>query len=161
MSFNPVNPVAPGLATKVDHFDLLMNNTLLLKTGIADDGSIFGPLQGYREKQQTVVINPGTGVVTINPMLGSHVLIDMTRDITSFTIQNVPAADLVYPVILHLKGDGTPRAITWTINTGTVKFPGNAPLAATTGTNNKFDEILICTRDGDTTWEGKILGLNI
>lgn len=137
----------------------VVDNANLLKTGIANDGSIFGPLQGYREKQQTIAI--AAGVVTVNPLSGSHVQVTMGAAITSFSISNIPATGNVLPVIFHLIGDGTARAITWSVNTKTVKFPGNAPLATSTGTLNKIDDVMIWTRDGDTSWEGKILGLNI
>ncbi len=141
------------LATAADQNSLL-DDVGVLKTGISDDGS----LKGYTETQQSPVAIV-SGVVTIDASAGNHVPISLNAAITSFTVTNLPASAHVLALILYFTADGTPRSVTWAVNTHTVRFPGNVT-PTMTSTNGKIDRILLTNRDGGTTWFADILGQN-
>ncbi len=154
MSYTDLPHVSTGdLATAADH-NALLDNVVILKTGISDDGS----LKGYTETQQGPV-SIVSGVVTIDASAGNHIPISLNAAITSFVITNVPTSGHVLPLILYFTADGTLRSITWSINSHTAKFPGGvAPVM--TSTNGKIDRILLTVRDGGSTWFADILGQN-
>lgn len=137
------------------------DNGNVLKTSIADDGSLKGPLKGYNESKQTIAI--AAGVVNIDYSLGNHIEIALNANITSFVLTNVPIVG-ANPVVIYFTGDGTPRTVAYSItangHTTTAKFPGNVPLTNPTSTNGKVDEVLIATRDAWVTTWGKVLGQN-
>lgn len=135
------------------------DNGNVVITGInTADGSLVGPLKGYRETKQAGSISSNN--VTVDGSLGNHVAVALTAAITSFTINNVPATGKFFGVMFYFTGDGTVRSITWAINTHTAKFPSNAP-PVMTGTNAKVDEVMVYTYDGGTTWYAKALGFNL
>ncbi len=154
MAYTILPHVSTGdLATAADH-NALLDDVVILKTGISDDGS----LAGYTETQQGTVAITG-GNVPIDVADGNHVPISLTAAITSFTVTNVPTSGHVLALILYFTADGTLRSITWSINSHTAKFPGGvAPVM--TSTNGKIDRILLTTRDGGSTWFADILGQN-
>ncbi len=145
MSFTSyASAIAGSILTAAFWNAQVKNNGIVLKTSIADDGSTwFGALGGYSESYQAV--SPGAGVVTFDLAAGNHVVVNVTANITSFTMTDSVGSltsGRVYPIVFYLKNDGTLRTITWTINGNTVLFSsGSTPTL--TGTNNKHDRVVL------------------
>lgn len=139
------------IVTVADLNQHIRDNLLILKTSIANDGAIVGPLRGYAETSQAVSIV--SGVVSVDLAAGNHVVVTLTANITSFTLTSsalsLATANAVFPVVLYLLNNGTVRTITWTVNGNGVHFGGGvAPTM--TGTNGKYDIVVLtyCTGAG-------------
>ena len=110
-------------------------------------------LKGWREPLATPSISSNT--LTID-LAGNNVFsFTLNANITTMTIQNVPASGKAARFELIVKANGS--AFTWSWFTSTVKWPaGVAP--ALTQTNNKVDRYIFMSEDGGTTWHGAIVG---
>jgi len=140
----------------------LVDNLILLKTSIANDGTLSstggtlsGPeLKGYKETYTVPSISSNT--LTLNYSLGNHFSVTLNANITTFTISNVPSSSFLSIVTIAFVGDGTARTITWPTTT---KWAGGvAPTM--TATLNKTDFITLKTYNAGTTWDGFIDGQN-
>lgn len=147
MSYTILSHVATGDTATAALHNLLLDDIAIIKSGIADDGSHFGPFKGYSEKWQTCTIS--SGVVTINLALGNHILILHNANITSFAISGFSAGVLagaeVSNIFLYIIGTGTPHTIVHSVNGHTVRFSNNAPPAAMTSTNAYYDTLVYTT----------------
>ena len=104
----------------------------------------------------------GGTVLTLDLGAATFFRTQMTSNITSFTLLNVPASPRVYSFTLQTVGDlGSPvRTITWLFNGVTVRWnDGYAP--AITPTVNKIDTFTFVTYDGGVNWFGFISGQNM
>ena len=113
-------------------------------------------LVGYKETKTDVTVSSNT--ITLNMALGSLFSFQATANITTTTINNVPASGRFASMILRVKGDGSVR--TWAWFDSTVKWPG-AAVPTRTSTNNKYDWFLFTTVDAGTTWSGFVMGQNL
>lgn len=161
MAFNPTNPVGVGLATKVDHYDRVFNNTLLLKTSIEDDGSLIAGLllrtpeiRGYKES--IVVASIALGTLTIDLNLGNFFYVALNANITTFTITNAPASGLGASFRIWFVADGTPRTIAFGSD---VAFPSAATFTPTS-TSGRVDEVTFSKRVGTTKFLAAVSGQN-
>lgn len=100
------------------------------------------------------------GNVLIDCMVGSLFTVQLTSNITSFSISNIPSSGNFYAFILELVADGTPRTVTWSFQGRTVKWP-NGLVPALTSTNGKIDTVAFYTVDNGLTWIGSVLGQNL
>lgn len=162
MAFNPTNPVSVGLATKVDHYDRVFNNTLLLKTSIEDDGSLIAglllrtpTLRGYRETAVAASISAGT--LTIDLTLGNLFYVTLNANVTTFAISNVPASGLGAAFRVIFIADGTLRTITWGPG---IRFANNNSTPTMTSTSGRIDEISFEAIVGTTLWRAAVVGQN-
>lgn len=161
MAFNPTNPVSVGLATKVDHYDRVFSNTLLLKTSIEDDGSLIAGLllrtpeiRGYKE---TIVVPTITlGVLTIDLSAGNFFYVSLNANITTFTITNAPASGLGANFRIWFVADGTLRTIAFGSD---VALPSAATYIPTS-TSGRIDEVTFTKRVGTTKYLAAITGQN-
>ena len=81
----------------------------------------------------------------------------LTQNITSITLANVPAAGILGSFMIIITGDGTPRSVTWPVG---FKWPsGTAP--SITSTLNKKDIYVFFSSDGGSTWQAFISGQNL
>lgn len=113
-------------------------------------------LAGYKETKTDLTVSANT--ITINMLLGSLFSFQATANITTTTINNIPASGRYASMVLRVKGDGTAR--TWTWFDSTVKWAsGVAP--ARTSTLNKYDWFVFSTVDAGTTWSGFVMGQNL
>lgn len=146
----PSIPITGQLITAGFWSAQIPGNMGVLKTSIADDGSIAGPLKGYHEAVQVVAI--AAGVVAIDFSLGNHVTVALNANVTAFTVTNMPASGKAAYIVVYFTADGTPRTVTHTINTHAAKFSAAAPPAAMTATAGKIDTLIYSTLDGGATW---------
>lgn len=162
MAFNPTNPVAVGLATKVDHYDRVFDNTLLLKTSIDDAGLINASvllrtpeIRGYQETTDNPAISSGT--LTVNLTNANVFRVSLNANITTLTIQNPASSPKHANFAIRFTADGTLRTITWPAS---VRWPG-AVVPVMTSVNGKVDWLTFSSVDGGTTWDGFIMGQNL
>lgn len=144
----------------------LRDNLLLLKTSIANDGTLASiggfvkklQLWSWRESWQSGTIV--AGVVTIDASLGNHVWINqVVANITSFTITNYSTSQEMHPIVVYFVADGTARSITHTINGIAVRFAGQtAPVM--TSTNGHIDRIVYTYFGNNSIWLGDVVGLD-
>lgn len=80
-----------------------------------------------------------------------------TRDanITTMTINNIPATGRYVSFVLDVVGNGS--SFTWAWFTATVKWP-NGIVPSITTTNGKMDRYIFATYDNGTTWFGSVVG---
>lgn len=142
--------LAFGATVTAAIWNRIQTNLLLLKTAIADDGSIAGPLKGYHETVQAVAIS--AGVVAINFSLGNHVTVALNANVTAFTVTNLPASGKAAYIVVYFTADGTLRTVAHTLNTHAAKFSAGAPPTAMTSTAGKIDTVIYSTLDGGATW---------
>lgn len=147
MSYTPLSHVATGDTATAALHNILLDNIAIIKSGIADDGSHFGPFKGYTEKWQFVGIS--SGVVSANLAAGNHIVVSHSANITGFTITGFSAGVLasaeICSIFVYIIGTGTPHTIAHVINGNTVRFSNNAPPAAITSTNGYFDTFVYTT----------------
>jgi hypothetical protein len=171
MSWPSLKTWTASVVTVLDLNTEIRDRMALLKTSIADDGtinagtatidtlsittgvtsnagagnfaSLSGRLRSYGEYYQTVT--PSAGVVSFDIASGNHVVLNHTADVTSFTITVGLfgfTAGTVYPIVLYIKHNGTPHTITWTVNGGSVKFSSNvAPTLSSA--NGAYDRVVL------------------
>jgi hypothetical protein len=153
----PVYPITGQLITAGFWGAQIPDLMNILKTSVADDGSVKGPLKGYHETVQALSISGGG--VAVDCSLGNHVTVSLTANITSFTLSNVPTTGKAFYLVVYFTADGTLRTITHSLNGHTAKFPsGNPPTM--TSTNGKIDTLVYSTIDGGATFFGAIMGQN-
>lgn len=109
----------------------------------------------YDNTAVTITIASGTLVLNFNAARTKRIAFN--ANITTTTLQNIPAADHMGYFNLVLTADGSAR--TWAWLTSTVKWPGGIAPTFTT-TNGKKDWFFVWTEDGGTTWFGQIVGQN-
>ena len=142
-----------------------VDNLLLLKTSIANDGTLASTggvltapeLRGYSETAQTLSISAGN--LPINYNLGNHGVVALNANITSITVTNMPGTSKTTAVMVWYIADGTPRTITHTINTVAARWPGGVT-PTMTSTNGKIDKILYSTFDNGSNWFAEVVGQN-
>jgi hypothetical protein len=118
-------------------------------------GKLSGNIKNHYEDVGTPAI--ASNVLTID--CGSYVVIDVTfnANITTTTINNIPASGKEYSLEIYLKANGS--AFTWAWLTSTVVWDaGVAPSFVTTA--NHYMRFLVSTKDGGTIWRGLALGSN-
>jgi|SRR5215471_4368249 len=138
----------------------LVDNLILLKTSIANDGTLSssggllsGPeLRGYKETYANPTISSGT--LTLNFSLGNHFTVSLNANITTLTISNV-LSGLSVVTILFL-ADGTARTVAWPAGT---LWPG-AVAPTMTSTNGRYDLITLKTYSAGSQWFGFVDGQN-
>jgi len=128
--------------------------TLEFGGGVKVDG--VTDLAGYKETKTDITVSSNT--ITINMLLGSLFNFQATANITTTTINNIPASGRYASFVLRVKGDGTAR--TWAWFDSTVKW-ASAVAPGRTSTNNKYDWFVFSTVDGGTTWSGFVMGQNL
>ncbi len=125
--------------------------TLECGGGLKVDGVL--DLAGYKETDTALSI--ASNVLTVNLALGSYFHFTLNANITTMTLQNVPASGKLASFILDVTANGS--AFTWSWLTSTVKWAGGGAPTVTT-TNGKVDRFAFLSRDGGTTWIGMVLG---
>lgn len=182
-TFTTSNPVAINRATKVEHYDAVFDNTQILRTGgiaiasQAADDFIFASSSTQLARlaaaaglpyytgstwkikpaaKPDLTISSNTLVVDLDGGAGSEVFrFTLDANITTMTINNIPASGKVGAFVLVMTANGSP--FTWAWLTSTVKWPGGvAPTM--TQTNNKADIFSFFTYDGGSTWIGSVIG---
>lgn len=161
MAFNPTNPVEVGLATKVDHYDRVFNNTLLLKTSIEDDGSLIAGLllrtPEIRAYKETVVVAAiAAGTLTLDLSAGNWFYVPLNANIVTFVITNAPANGMGASFRIWFVADGTPRTVDFGAD---VAFASGAAYVPTS-TNGRLDELTFSKRVGTTKFLGAVTGQN-
>ncbi len=170
MSWPALKTWTASVVTVLDMNTEVRDRMALLKTSIADDGTIaattaaittltlgdatsnsgvvalntmVGRLSAYGERYQSVT--PSAGVVSFDIASGNHILLNLNADVTSFTITDAYfgfSGGVVYPIVFYIKHNGTPHTITWTVNAGSVKFSGGvAPTLSST--NGVYDRVVL------------------
>lgn len=115
-------------------------------------------ITGLKETKTAPTIS--AGVVTLDCNASNLFAINLNANITSFTVNNVPAAGTLYTCAIELTADGTARTVTWTFGGVSVKWAGGtAPTL--TSTNGKKDTFILYTWDSGTTWLGFKAGQNL
>jgi|SRR5215471_2277172 len=149
----------------------LKDNLVLLKTSIANDGTIdatggiFRTPKLWNHMESFIGANISAGVLTLNLQFYNEFYVPMNQNITSFVFANVPpvSGQFVTTCTLNLAGDGTPRTISWTITGGTpgiFRFSGGVLPPPPTSGNGRFDIIVLKTWDA-YSWFAAIYGQNI
>lgn len=157
MSYTVLAHVTTGQLATASAQNSLIDDLAVLKTSIANDGSVSGPLKGYHETVQALTIV--AGVVTIDYSLGNHVTVPLNANITSFVVTNLPATSKAAAIVLYFTADGTLRTITHSLNGHTAKFgSGNTPTM--TSTNGKIDKLVYSTIDGGSTFMAEVMAQN-
>lgn len=125
-----------------------------LGVAAALDGSYNRPkLQSARESFASASVS---GTVVVNLDTATYHALTLTGSITTLTIQNAPASEVVALTLEIIQGGSGSYAITWP---GTVKWSGSTPPTLTT-TVGKTDIITLVTRDGGANWLGFVAGQN-
>lgn len=145
MAYTILPHVSTGdLATAALH-NALLDNQLVLKTSINDDGRLDGEIKTFREEIVTLAI--AIGVIAVDLSLGNNFKVSLIANITSIVVSNWTASKAA-TIALKLTQDGT--------GSRTVVFPagwkwanGSAPTV--TATANKTDIIILFSDDGGTT----------
>jgi hypothetical protein len=145
MSYTVLPHVATGdLATAALH-NALLDDLLILKTSVLDDGRLYGELRNFREEIGTLTISSGT--ITLDLSTSNNFKVSLTANVTTITVSNWTASKAA-SVVLRLTQDGT--------GSRTVAFPsgwkwpgGSAPTM--TATANKTDIVILWSDDGGTT----------
>ena len=119
--------------------------------------SMTGTL-GVRAVTDTVTtVSPVAGVVTLDLSQGQEFLVNLTGNVTSFTLSNVPAGAFAFSVSLRQDATGG-RTVAWTLTGRTVVWAGGtAPTM--TATASREDEVLFKTRNG-TAFKAYVAGQN-
>lgn len=133
---NLVNISAGGITISAG--DLTMTNQLLIGPKLIDFSII----------EQVV-----TGIATtdIDYELGSYVTLNLTADITTFSVSNPPTGAKMGTMRIKIVQDTTPRTITWPAS---VRWPqgGTAPTLSTG--SGAIDFVDLWTDSGGTVWFG-------
>lgn len=133
--------------------DVTMNANM----GMNDKTLSRAELFDYFERYQLTSLTKGGGL-TVDLSLGQVIKADLSANITSITISNIPDNGNSNAVgfTLILVADGTARTVTWPAS---VKWPGGtAPTL--TSTNGKADIFSFVSIDAGTTWYGFVGGQN-
>lgn len=125
------------------------DNELILKTSIASDGALIDDTES--------AISVSSNTITLDLAAARHFAVQLTANVTTTTLQNIPASGKAAWFVIRTKGDGSAR--TWSWFTSTVKW-GSAVVPTVTATLNKFDYFMFLSYDGGTTWYGFVLDQN-
>jgi hypothetical protein len=97
-----------------------------------------------------------TNTLTLDCATSNLFAVSLNANITTLTISNIPASNVLYGFVLEFTADGTARTVTWP---AAVKWAGGtAPTL--TSTNAKKDAFAFYTYDGGTTWIASVIGQN-
>jgi phage-related tail fiber protein len=99
-----------------------------------------------------------TNTLTINLSSASVFTVNLTSDITTFTLTNYPSTTDVVNFVLIVNNDGSPRTIAWPAS---FRWPGNGNGPSLTETADKFDIFTFISYDGGTNWFAIISGKNL
>ncbi len=98
-----------------------------------------------------------SGTLVLNLASARVFKVALNANVTTLTLQNVPANTRRVIIELKLTADGSARTFAWL--TSTVKWAASvAPTLTTTSTRK--DWFVLWTDDGGTTWFGAIVGQN-
>ena len=98
-----------------------------------------------------------SGAITIDCNTAAYFYLNIIGNVTSITINNVPALYL-FSLTIEIRQGGTGSyTIAWP---GTVKWEGGVAPTLTT-TVGKTDVVTLVTRDGGTSWLGFVAGKNM
>jgi hypothetical protein len=112
-------------------------------------------IKNYKEIYSSATISSNT--ITFDLSQSSIFNVDLTSNIFTIIIINLPPSTQSFNFTIIFTADGTSRAIRWPES---VLWPdGIAP--AITGTNNKKDVLNFSTTDGGNTWYGFVGGQDI
>jgi|SRR5215471_4069234 len=145
------------------------DNLLLLKTSIANDGTlnatggILRVPQLYNHVESFVGATISAGVLTLNLQYYNEFYVPLNQNITSFAFTNVPptGGQFVTTCTLNLVGDGTQRSITWAGSGISIRFSGGgSPLSQPSAGNGRFDMVVLKTWDA-ASWFAAIFGQNM
>ncbi len=170
-----------SIVTVLDLNTEIRDRMALLKTSIADDGTIAAAgsntitgsltmpttapaylgdclpiMRGYGERFQTLSIS--AGVVAIDLSGGNHIVVNMNANITSFTLTSSAFGLLtaeVLPFVLYLVGDGTLRTVTWTFNGSAARFSSGV-VASLVGTSGHYTQVAVRYLNGLTVFADQI-----
>lgn len=138
-----------SFATAGNPFDQDLNTT---NEVIFDKVTLTGPIF---EQQSVAGFSSGTLTLDVNE--GNVFTHDLTANVTTVTISNVPGAGAAVGLTIVIEADGTARTISWPAS---FQWPsGTAPTI--TGTNNKRDVFVAFTYDGGTTFLAFVAGQNL
>jgi len=99
-----------------------------------------------------------SNVLTLDLSASRFFKVAFGANITTTTINNIPASSKVVSFVVKLTANGSP--FTWAWLTGTVKWDGGvAPTFVTT--NNKRMVFRLWTDDGGTNWYGQTVHMNL
>lgn len=149
MSYTVLSHVATGdLATAALH-NTLLDDLAVVKTPIDDTGVLIDDVE--------LDVTISSNVLTLNLAVARHFKFSLNANITTMTINNVPATNKAAFFVLKVVADGTPR--TWTWLASTVKWAsGVAPTP--TSTNAHWDMYLFISYDNGVTWTGSVIDQN-
>ncbi len=138
-----------SFATAGNPFDQDLNTT---NEVVFDKVTLTGPIF---EQQSVAGFSSGTLTLDVNE--GNVFTHDLTANVTTVTISNVPGAGAAVGLTIVIEADGTARTISWPAS---FQWPsGTAPTI--TGTNNKRDVFVAFTYDGGTTFLAFVAGQNL
>jgi len=118
------------------------------------NGTINGQLKVTPDTRSAPAIS--SGALTLNLANGSVFSVSMTANITSITIQNVPAGTNAVSFTLVLTATGTARTVIWPAS---VKW-ADGVVPTLTVTNGKIDVLTFLSVNNGTNWLGFIGGQN-
>lgn len=118
-------------------------------------GKLSGNIKNHYEDIATPAIS--SNVLTVNFATANVIDVAFNANITTTTLQNIPATGKESNLEIYLKADGNAR--TWAWLTSTVVWDGaTAPTFIIT--NNHYMRFLVSTKDGGTIWRGLQLASN-
>jgi len=143
----------------------LKDNLILLKTSIANDGTLNatgGILrfpQLYNHVESFIQTNISGGVLSLNLQYYNEIYVPLNQNITSFAITGTPftGGQFVASCTLNFSGDGTQRTINWAGSGLAFRFSGGVPLTQPTKDTGYFDIVVLKTWDG-ANWFAAIYG---
>jgi hypothetical protein len=130
-------------------FDQDLNTTDAV---IFDKVTLTGPII---EKQ--IAVSSSAGMLLIDCDLGNVFTLDLTENIITLNITNIPTSGKAIGITLILTADGTQRTISWPAS---FKW-ANATAPTITATNAKKDAIVFMTYDAGTTFLAFVAGQNL
>jgi hypothetical protein len=132
------------------------DNPNLLATSIdTATGKLSGNWKNVYGDVPTPAISGGT--LTIDCAAGNVIKVAFNANITTTTLQNIPATGKKFELEIYLVADGNTR--TWAWLTSTVLWD-NAVQPNFIITNNHVMRFFVSTIDGGTTWRGVVAASN-
>jgi hypothetical protein len=153
------NTNAANIATNTSNIATNTTSIGTINGEITTINTFINPLNGdishFYEDKPTLSISGNT--LTIDLGVANNASVTFNANITTTTINNIPASGKLATYTFFMTANGTP--FTWAWMTSTVKWPaGIAPTF--TSTNGKIDVFHVFTGDGGTNWYGVIVGQN-
>lgn len=147
MSFTPyATAIAGSVLTAAFWNQQVRDNGNVLKTPMNDDGILIDDLW-----EATSLV---AGELSLDLEAARHYTFTLDANVTTMTIDNVPATGQAAWFVLDVVADGSAR--TWAWLTGTVKWASGIP-PVPTQTLDHWDSFLFRSYDGGATWEGSII----